>query len=74
MRFTKNNWIARGFAREYVRSCTGYEPGRSVKRLSKSCSWHSKKIVLLGACGFFVSDIISGRFFGHLYLTLGANR
>jgi len=23
----KNSWIARGFAWEYLRSCSGYEPG-----------------------------------------------
>jgi len=36
-----------------------------------------KKIFLLGVCGFFVSDIISGRLSGHLgplCLALGANR
>jgi len=34
-------------------------PSRSVKRCSKSCSLHSKKIFLLGGCGFLVSDVIS---------------
>ena len=61
----KNSWIARGFAREYLRSCTGYGPGRSVKRRGKSCSLHSKKFFLVGGCGFFVSDIISEVVFGH---------
>jgi len=38
---------------------------------------HSKKIFLVGECGFFVSDVISGGLIGHLgplYLALGANR
>jgi len=47
----KNSWIARGFAREYLRSCTGYEPGRSAKRHSKSSSLHLKKNVWLGIAG-----------------------
>jgi len=73
----KNSWIARGFAREYLRSFTGYGPGRSVKRRSKSCSLHSKNNFWLGGAGFFVSDVISGGLFGHLgqlHLALGANR
>ena len=32
-----------------------------------------KQIFWLGG-GFFVSDVISGRLFGHLNLALGANR
>jgi len=48
----KNSWIARGFAREYLRSCTGYGPGRSVKTHSKSCSLHSKQNFWLGGAGF----------------------
>jgi len=44
----KNSWIARGFAWEYLRSCTGYGPGRSVKRHGKSCSLHLKKNFWLG--------------------------
>jgi len=36
----KNSWFASGFAWEYLRSCTGYGPGRSVKRHGKSCSLH----------------------------------
>jgi len=61
----------------YLHSCTGYGPGRSVKRRGKSSSLHSKKIFLLGGHGFFVSDVISGGFLGHLgplCLALGANR
>jgi len=40
----KNSWIARGFAWEYLRSCTGYGPGRSVKRRGKQvfCEWCHK--------------------------------
>jgi len=73
----KNSWIARGFAQEYLRSCTGYGPGRSVKRRGKSCSLKSKKFFLVGECRFFVSDVISGVFFGHhgqFHLALGTNR
>jgi len=29
---------------------------------------------LVGECGFFVSDVISGGLFGQLHLALGANR
>jgi len=55
----------------------GYGPGRSVKRRSKSCSLYSTNIFLLGGCGFFVNDVMSGGLFGHLgqlNLALGANR
>jgi len=72
----KNSWIARGFAREYLCSCTGYGPGWSVKTCSKSCSLHLKKNFLVGGYGFFVSDIMSGGLSGHLgplHLALGAN-
>jgi len=48
----KNSWIARGFAWEYLRSCTGYEPGPSVKRCGKSCSLTWKNIFCLGVAGF----------------------
>jgi len=48
----KNSWIACGFAQEYLRSCTGYRPGQSVTRRSKSCTLHSKKIFCLGGTGF----------------------
>ena len=43
-----------------------YRPGRSVIRPSKSSSLHLKKIFLVGVCGFFVSDVISGGLSGHL--------
>jgi len=75
--FEKKRWNARGFAREYLRSCSGYGPGRSVKRCSKSSSLHLKRKFLLGGCVFFVSAVISGRLLGHLgplCLALGANR
>jgi len=49
----KNCLNARGFAREYLRSYTGYGPGRRVKRCGKSSSLHSKKIFCLGGCVFF---------------------
>jgi len=43
---------ARGFAREFLRSCSGYGPGRSVKRRGKFSSLHSKKNFCLGAAFF----------------------
>jgi len=39
----KKHWNACRFAQELLRSCTGYGPGRSVKRRIKSSSLHSKK-------------------------------
>ena len=72
----KTRLNTRGFAWEYLRSCLGYEPGRSIKRHGKSSSLHLKKFFACG-CGFFVSDVISGQLLGHfgpLYLALGANR
>jgi len=54
-----------------------YGPGRSVKRRGKSSSLHSKKSILVGECGFSVSDVISGGLLDHLgplYLALGAKR
>jgi len=62
----KKHLNARGFSREYLRSCMGYEPGRSVKRCGKCSSLHSKKNFLLGGCGFFVSNVINGGLLGHL--------
>jgi len=44
----KQRLNACGFAREYLRSCMGYGPGRSVK----SSSLHSKKFFCLGSAGF----------------------
>ena len=75
--FEKKRLNAHGFAREYLRSCVGYGPGRSVKRHGKSSSLHLKKNFLLWGCGFFMSDIISGGLLGHhgpLCMALGANR
>jgi len=72
----KKHLNARGFAWEFLRSGMLYRPSKSLKRRSKSSSLHSKKIFLLGDCGFFVSDVISGGFLGHLgplCLALGAN-
>jgi len=43
----------RGFAREYLCSCTSYGPGRSVKRRGKSSGLHSKNFFCLGDAGFF---------------------
>jgi len=48
----KKRLNARGFVWEYLCSCTGYGPGRSVKRRGKSSSLHSKKIFCLGGAGF----------------------
>jgi len=66
-----------GFAREFIWSGMLYRPGKSLKRRGKSSSLHLKKIFLLGECGFFVSDVITGGLLGHLgplCLALGANR
>jgi len=57
----KKRLNARGFAREYLRSCSGYGPGRSVKRHGKSSSLHSKKNFLLG-----VHDITNSSHFAPL--------
>jgi len=46
--FGKKRLNTRGFAREYLRSCTGYGRGRSVKRRGKSSSLHSKKFFAWG--------------------------
>ena len=73
----KKRLNTRGFVREFLRSGMLYRPGESLKRCSKSSSLHSEKIFLLGGCGFFVSDIISGGLLGHLgplCLALGTNR
>jgi len=54
-----------------------YKPGKSLKRHGKFSNLHLKINFLLGGCGFFVSDIISGELLGHigpLCLDLGANR
>jgi len=73
----KKRLNVRGFAREFLRSGMPYRPSKSLKRCGKSYSLHSKKNFLLGGCGFFVSDVISGGLFDHLgplCLALGANR
>jgi len=48
----KKHWSARGFVREFLRSCKCYRPGRSVKRRGKSFSLHLKKIFLVGGADF----------------------
>jgi len=48
----KKRQNARGFAREFLRSCKGYGPGRSVKRCSKSSSALEKN--------FFISEGVLG--------------
>jgi len=62
----KKRLNAFGFAREFLWSDMLYWPGKSLKRRGKSFSLHSKKNFLLGGCGFFVSDVISGGLLGHL--------
>jgi len=48
----KQRLNARVFLQEYLRSCTGYEPGRSIKRRGKFSSLHSKKSFCLGVAFF----------------------
>jgi len=48
----KKRLNACGIAREYLRSCSGYGLGRSIKRHGKSSSLHSKKFFCLGVAGF----------------------
>jgi len=50
----KKHQNAPGFAREFLRSGKRYRPSKSLKRRGKSSSLHSKKIFLVGGCGFFV--------------------
>jgi len=72
----KKHLNARGYALEFLRSGMLYRSGKSLKRCGKSSSLHPNKKFLLGRCGFFVSDVISGGLFGHLgplCLALGAN-
>jgi len=72
----KKRLNARGFAQEFIWSSMLYRPGKSLKRRGKSSSLHSKQNFLLGGCGFFVSDVVSGGLLGHLgplCLALGAN-
>jgi len=74
----KKRLNAHGFAGEFLLSGMLYRPGKSLwQRCGKSSSLHSKKNFLLGGCGFFVSDVISGGLLGNLgplCLALGANR
>jgi len=75
--FEKKRLNTRGFAQEFFQSGMLYRPGKSLKRCGKSSCLHSKKNFLLGGCGLFVSDEISGGLLGHLgllCLALGANR
>ena len=51
----KNSWIARGFAREFLRSGKRYRPSQKLKRLSKSCSLHSKNFFVWGVRIFWVT-------------------
>ena len=50
--FRKKGLNACGFAQEYLRSCLGHGPGRSVKRRGKSSTQLSKKIFCLGVAFF----------------------
>jgi len=50
---------------------------KGLNRSSSILLCTRKKKFLVGGCGFFVSDVINGRLFGHLgplYLALNANR
>jgi len=69
---SKNSWITHDLAREYLWSGKRYRPGQKLKRLSKSCSLHSKKMFLLGWVDFLM-DVISGGLLGHFHLALGPN-
>ena len=59
---------------------SGAKSGRELFNGSKdvaSLLVRTRKNFLVGECGFFVSDVISGAFLGHLgplHLALGANR
>jgi len=68
----KKHQNAHGFPQEFLQSCKRYQPCQKLKRRGKSCSLHSKKLFGWG-CGFFVSDVISGRLFGQLNLAMGSN-
>jgi len=48
----KNSWFACGFAREFLRSCMLYRPGKSIKKRGQSSRLHSKKIFLCGGAGW----------------------
>ena len=63
---SQNYQVARGFAREFLRSGQLYRPGQKLKILGKSCSLHSKKQFVVGGCGFFVSDVIVEDFWAAL--------
>jgi len=71
----KKHQNACGFAWEFF-CCKRYRPGQKLNRRGKSSSLHSKKNFLVGGCGFFVSDVISGGLLHHLgplHLALGSN-
>jgi len=73
----KNSRFERGFAREFLRSCMLYRPGKSIEKRGQTSTLDSKKNFLCGGWGLSVSDVISGRLLGHLGplgLALGANR
>ena len=46
--FGKKRLNACGFAQEYLRSCSAYEPAWTIKRCGKSSCLHSKKNFWLG--------------------------
>ena len=48
----KTHQNAHDFAWELLHSCTGYRPGRSVKRCGKSSSLHLKEIFWFGGADF----------------------
>jgi len=48
----ENNWIAHGFAQEFLPSSKCYRPGQKLKRLGKYCTLHSKNNFLVGGADF----------------------
>jgi len=66
----KKNVKARGFAREYLRSCSGYGRGWSVKRCGKSSSLPSKNKFFAWEVRVFCDRRQKWRTFGPTWPTL----
>jgi len=47
----KSSWFAHGFAREFLRSCMLYRPGKSIKKRGQSSRLDSKKNFWVGGGG-----------------------
>jgi len=60
----KKRLNARSFAREFLRSGCSTDPVKVSKDAASLLACTRKKI-LLGECGFFVSDVKSGGLLGH---------